>query len=63
MLRIWNTATSTMKLLNTLQKDQKKAGFIQKHLQLHNVNMASYYTDKYALWLDFHIIDDNKLHG
>ena len=41
----------------------KKAGAIQKDLQLHNVNIASYYTDKYALWLDFRTIDDNKLHG
>ena len=24
---------------------------------------ASYYTDKYALWLDFRTIDDNRLHG
>ena len=41
----------------------KEAGAIQKDLQLHNVNIASYYTDKYALWLDFRIIDDNALHG
>ena len=41
----------------------KEAGAIQKDLQLHNVNIASYYTDKYALWLDFRIIDDNRLHG
>ena len=31
----------------------KEAGGIQKDLQLHNINIASYYTDKYALWLDF----------
>ena len=31
----------------------KEAGAIQKDLQLHNINIASYYTDKYALWLDF----------
>ena len=31
----------------------KEAGAIQKDLQLHNVNIASYYTDKYALWLAF----------
>ena len=36
---------------------------IQKDLQLHNVNIASYYTDKYALWLDFRTMDDNRLHG
>ena len=41
----------------------KEAGAIQKDLQLHNVNTASYYTDKYALWLDFRTIDNNRLHG
>ena len=41
----------------------KEAGAIQKDLQLHNVNIASYYTDNYALWLDFRTIDDNRLHG
>ena len=41
----------------------KEAGAIQKDLQLHNVNIASYYTDKYALWLDFRAMDNNRLHG
>ena len=43
----------------------KDADTIQKDLQLHNINIASYYTDKYALWLDFQTIDDNnnRLHG
>ena len=41
----------------------KEAGAIQKDLQLHNVNIDSYYTDKYALWLDVRTIDDNRLHG
>ena len=41
----------------------KEAGAIQNDLQLHNVDIASYYTDKYALWLDFRTIDDNRLHG
>ena len=40
----------------------KEAGAIQKDLQLHNVNIASYYTKKYALWLNFRIIDDSRLH-
>ena len=35
-------------------EDQLKyAGAIQKDLQLYDVNITSYYTDKYALWLDF----------
>ena len=41
----------------------KGTGWVQKDLQLHNVDIASYYTDKYALWLDFRTIDDNRLHG
>ena len=41
----------------------KEAGAIQKDLQLHSVNIASYYTDKYAFCLDFRTIDDNRLQG
>ena len=41
----------------------KEAGSIQKNLMLHNVNIASYYTDKYALRMDFRTIDDKRLHG
>ena len=41
----------------------KEAVAIQKDLQLHSISIASYYTDKYALWLDFRTIDDNRLHG
>ena len=41
----------------------KDTGAIQKDLQLHDVSIASYYSDKYALWLDFRTIDDNILHG
>ena len=37
----------------------KEAGAIQKDLQLHEVNIVSYYTDKYALWLGFRTIDDS----
>ena len=41
----------------------KDAVAIQKDQQLHNVNIVSYYTDKYALWLDFRTINNNALHG
>ena len=41
----------------------KEAGAIEKDLQLHDVNIASYYTNKYALWLDFQTIVDNGLHS
>ena len=41
----------------------KGTGWAQKGLQLHSVNITSYYTDSYALWLDFQTIDDNARHG
>ena len=44
------------------QKDNN-VNEVQKHLQLHNVNVGKYLTDKYALWLDFRTIDENFLHG
>ena len=41
----------------------KEAGAIKKDLQLYNVNISSYYTDKYPLWLDFRTIDNHRLHS
>ena len=61
MLRTWNTDTNMVKHFG--EGRLQEAGAIQKDPQLHNVNIVSYYTDKYALWLDFRTVDDNKLHG
>ena len=36
---------------------------VQKHLQLYDLSLGEYLTDKYALWLDFRTIDENELHG
>ena len=44
------------------QKDND-ANEAQKHLQCHNLSIGEYLTDKYALWLDFRMIDENVLHG
>ena len=44
------------------QKDNN-ANEVQKHLQLHNVSVGEYLTDRYALWLDFRTTDENELHG
>ena len=38
------------------------ANEIQKHLQLYNLSLGEYLTDRYALWLDFRMIDENELH-
>ena len=39
------------------------ANEIQKHLQLYDLSLGEYLTDRYALWLDFRTIDQNELHG
>ena len=39
------------------------ANEIPKNLQLYDLNLGEYLVDKYALWLDFRMIDENELHG
>ena len=36
---------------------------IQKHLQLYDLSLGEYLVNKYVLWLDFWMIDENELHG
>ena len=44
------------------QKDNNTSE-VQKHLQLHDLSVGEYLTDKYVLWLEFRTIDKNTLHG
>ena len=39
------------------------ANDVQKQLQLYDVSLGEYLVNKYALWLDFRMIDENELHG
>ena len=39
------------------------ANEIQKHLQLYDLSLREYLVNRYALWLDFRMIDENELHG
>ena len=43
------------------QKDDN-ASEVQKHLHLSDLSIGEYLTNKYALWLDFRMIDENTLH-
>ena len=38
------------------------ANEVQAQLQLHDVSLGEYLVNKYALWLDFRIINENELH-
>ena len=39
------------------------ANDVQEQLQLYDISLGEYLVNKYALWLDFRTIDENKLHG
>ena len=39
------------------------ANEIKKHLQLYDLSLGEYLLNKYALWFDFRMIDENELHG
>ena len=39
------------------------ASEVQKDLQLHDFSIGEYLTNKYALWVDFRMTDENALHG
>ena len=39
------------------------ANDVQAQLQLYDVSSGEYLVNKYALWLNFRTIDENKLHG
>ena len=45
-----------------VQRDND-ANEVQAQLQLYDLSVGEYLTDKYALWLDFRTIDENTLHG
>ena len=45
-----------------VQRDSN-ANEVQKQLQLYNLSLGEYLINKYALWLDFRMIDENSLHG
>ena len=36
---------------------------VQKHVQLHDLSVGEYVADKYALWLNFRMINENALRG
>ena len=43
--------------------EERLANEVQAQLQLYDVSLGEYLVTKYALWLDFRAIDENKLHG
>ena len=44
-------------------QSDSNANEVQKQLQLYDLSLGEYLVNKYALWLDFRMIDENTLHG
>ena len=51
-----------MRLINISLKGCN-ANEVQAQLQLHDLSIGEYLVNKYALWLDFRMIDEKSLHG
>ena len=48
------------KYFTEVKQRDNNANEIQKHLQLYDLSLGEYLTDRYALWLDFRTIDENE---
>ena len=48
--------------LKYFAEGKQKDNEVQKQLQLHDVSLEEYLTDKYVLWLNFRTTDKNALH-
>ena len=62
-MRLFEQYDETRKNFAEGKQKDNNADELQKHLQLHDLSVREYLTDKYALWIDFRMIDENTLHG
>ena len=62
-MRSFEQYDETCKYFTEGKQRDNDANEIQKHLQLYNLSLGEYLVNKYALWLDFRMIDENELHG
>ena len=62
-MQLFKQYNKTCKYFTKWKQRDNNANEVQKHLQLHDLDLGEYLTDKYALWLDFRMIDENTLHG
>ena len=62
-MRSFEQYDETRKYFAEGKQRDNNANEIQKHLQLYDLSLGEYLVNKYALWLDFRMIDKNELHG
>ena len=62
-MRLFEQYDEICKYFTEGKQRDNDANEIQKHLQHYNLSLAEYLVNKYALWLDFRMIDEKELHG
>ena len=62
-MRSFEQYDETRKYFAEGKQRDNNANEIQKHLQLYDLSLGEYLVNKFALWLDFRMIDENELHG
>ena len=63
MIKACNRLSNMIKSAAEGKQRDTNTNEVQKHLQLHDVSLGEYVTDKCALWLNFRTINENILHG
>ena len=62
-MRLFEQYDEIYKYFTEGKQKNNNANEVQKQLQLHDLSVGEYLTDKYALCLDFRTTDENTLHG
>ena len=62
-MRSFEQCDETRKYFTKGKQKDNNANEVHKQLQLYDLRVGEYLTNKYALWLDFKMIDKNTLHG
>ena len=62
-MRSFEQYDKTRKYFAEGKQRDNDANEIQKHLQLYDLSLGEYLVNRYALWLDFRMIDENELPG
>ena len=62
-MRPFEQYDETLKYFAEGKQRDNNANEVQAQLQLYDLSLGEYLTDKYALWIDFRMINENSLHG
>ena len=62
-MRLFKQYDKICKYFTEGKQRDAKTNQMQKHLWLHDLGVGEYLSDKYALWIDFRMINEKTLQG